>query len=99
MTGADTRRLEDFRRRLRATRGRGRKLRGLIELLRPYRARVLMAFVALLLATAASLAPPPLTMPGSRSRISSSRAPDAVARCDRPSATPSIRIGPIIINR
>jgi ATP-binding cassette subfamily B protein len=60
MTGADTRRLEDFRRRLRATRGRGRKLRGLIELLRPYRARVLMAFVALLLATAASLAPPPL---------------------------------------
>jgi ABC-type multidrug transport system fused ATPase/permease subunit len=60
MSGADTRRLEDFRRRLRATRGRGRKLRGLIELLRPYRARVLMAFVALLLATAASLAPPPL---------------------------------------
>jgi ATP-binding cassette subfamily B protein len=60
VSGVDTRRLEDFRRRLRATRGRGRKLRGLIELLRPYRARVLMAFVALLLATAASLAPPPL---------------------------------------
>ena len=53
-------RLADLRRRWRATRGRGRKLRGLIELLRPYRARVIMAFVALILATAASLAPPPL---------------------------------------
>jgi ATP-binding cassette subfamily B protein len=53
-------RLADFRRRWRATRGRGRKLRGLIELLRPYRSRVILAFVALLLATAASLAPPPL---------------------------------------
>src|SRR3954470_20317079 len=60
MSGADTRRLEDFRRRWRATRGRGRKLRGLIELLRPYRGRVIMAFVALIFATAASLAPPPL---------------------------------------
>jgi ABC-type multidrug transport system fused ATPase/permease subunit len=53
-------RLADLRRRWRATRGRGRKLRGLIELLRPYRARVVMAFVALIFATAASLAPPPL---------------------------------------
>jgi ABC-type multidrug transport system fused ATPase/permease subunit len=53
-------RLADLRRRWRATRGRGRKLRGLIELLRPYRGRVALAFVALLLATAASLAPPPL---------------------------------------
>ena len=53
-------RLADLRRRWRATRGRGRKLRGLIELLRPYRARVILAFVALVLATAASLAPPPL---------------------------------------
>ncbi len=52
--------LEDFRRRLRATGGRRRKLRGLLELLRPYRARVILAFVALLLATAAALAPPPL---------------------------------------
>jgi len=53
-------RLADLRRRWRATRGRGRKLRGLIELLRPYRGRVILAFIALLLATAASLAPPPL---------------------------------------
>jgi ATP-binding cassette subfamily B protein len=37
---------------------RGRKLRGLLELLRPYRARTAMMFVALILATAASLAPP-----------------------------------------
>jgi ABC-type multidrug transport system fused ATPase/permease subunit len=64
MSGAapspDHARLEDLRRRWRATRGRGRKLRGLVELLRPYRARVVMAFVALLLATGATLAPPPL---------------------------------------
>jgi ABC-type multidrug transport system fused ATPase/permease subunit len=53
-------RLEEFRRRLRATSGRRRKLRGLIELLRPYRGRVIMAFAALLLSTAATLAPPPL---------------------------------------
>jgi ABC-type multidrug transport system fused ATPase/permease subunit len=53
-------RLADLRRRWRATRGRGRKLRGLIELLRPYRGRVALAFVALIFATAASLAPPPL---------------------------------------
>jgi ATP-binding cassette subfamily B protein len=53
-------RLADLRRRWRATSGRGRKLRGLIELLRPYRGRVILAFIALLLATAASLAPPPL---------------------------------------
>ncbi|MEA2440550.1 MAG: ATP-binding cassette, subfamily bacterial [Thermoleophilaceae bacterium] len=37
---------------------RGRKLRGLVELLRPYRGRTALMFVALLLATAASLAPP-----------------------------------------
>ncbi|MEA2404379.1 MAG: ATP-binding cassette, subfamily bacterial, partial [Thermoleophilaceae bacterium] len=37
---------------------RARKLRGLLELLRPYRGRVILMFVALLLATAASLAPP-----------------------------------------
>jgi ABC-type multidrug transport system fused ATPase/permease subunit len=53
-------RLDEFRRRLRATSGRRRKLRGLVELLRPYRGRVIMAFVALLLSTAATLAPPPL---------------------------------------
>ncbi len=37
---------------------RGRNLRGLIALLRPYRTRVLVTFAALLLGTAASLAPP-----------------------------------------
>jgi ABC-type multidrug transport system fused ATPase/permease subunit len=59
--GTDQRaRLDEFRRRLRATSGRRRKLRGLIELLRPYRGRVILAFVALLLSTAATLAPPPL---------------------------------------
>ena len=38
----------DSRRRLRGTAGRGRKLRGLLELLRPYRGRVVaLMFVAL----------------------------------------------------
>jgi ATP-binding cassette subfamily B protein len=37
---------------------RGRKLRGLVELLKPYRGRTALMFVALVLATAASLAPP-----------------------------------------
>ncbi len=63
MSGANAEtheRLADLRRRWRATSGRGRRLRGLIVLLRPYRGRVVMAFLALLFATAASLAPPPL---------------------------------------
>ena len=50
----------EIARRLRGTGGRGRKLRGLIELLRPYRLRVAAMFVSLLLATAAALAPAPL---------------------------------------
>jgi ABC-type multidrug transport system fused ATPase/permease subunit len=53
-------RLEEIRRRLRETGGRGRKLRGMAVLLRPYRGRTILMFVALLFATAASLAPPPL---------------------------------------
>jgi ABC-type multidrug transport system fused ATPase/permease subunit len=53
-------RLAELRRRLRQTGGRGRKLRGLIELLRPYRWRVLAMFVSLLFATGAALAPAPL---------------------------------------
>jgi ATP-binding cassette subfamily B protein len=53
-------RLADIRRRLRGTSGRGRKLRGLIALLRPYRWRVAAMFVALVLGTVASLAPAPL---------------------------------------
>jgi ATP-binding cassette subfamily B protein len=56
---AATRR-DDLRRRLRGTTGRGRKLRGLIVLLAPYKARVAMMFLALVIGTAASLAPAPL---------------------------------------
>jgi ATP-binding cassette subfamily B protein len=54
-----TARLE-LRRRLRETGGRGRKLRGLAELLAPYRWRVIAMFTSLVLATAAALAPAPL---------------------------------------
>ncbi|MDX6682251.1 MAG: ATP-binding cassette, subfamily bacterial [Solirubrobacteraceae bacterium] len=52
--------LTDVLRRVRQTGGRGRKLRGLLALLRPYRARVIWMFVALVAATAAALAPAPL---------------------------------------
>jgi ATP-binding cassette, subfamily B, bacterial len=58
--GREQQRLAELRRRLRQTAGRGRKLRGLIELLRPYRMRVGLMFVTLVLATAATLAPAPL---------------------------------------
>jgi len=50
----------DIVRRLRDTGGRGRKLRGLLVLLRPYRGRVIAMFAALLVATAGALAPAPL---------------------------------------
>jgi ATP-binding cassette subfamily B protein len=53
-------RLEDIRRRLRGTSGRGRKIAGLAVLLRPYRGRTVAAAVALVAGTAASLAPAPL---------------------------------------
>jgi ABC-type multidrug transport system fused ATPase/permease subunit len=53
-------RRDEIVRRWRATGGRGRKLRGLLVLLRPYRGRVLLMFAALLASTAAALAPPPL---------------------------------------
>jgi ABC-type multidrug transport system fused ATPase/permease subunit len=53
-------RRDDLRRRLRGTSGRGRKLRGLVVLLRPYRMRVLLMFIALVIGTGASLAPAPL---------------------------------------
>jgi ABC-type multidrug transport system fused ATPase/permease subunit len=63
-TGADAARAatrrDDLRRRLRGTSGRGRKLRGLIVLLAPYRTRVALMFAALVVGTAASLAPAPL---------------------------------------
>jgi ABC-type multidrug transport system fused ATPase/permease subunit len=53
-------RRDDLRRRLRGTSGRGRKLRGLVVLLAPYRLRVAAMFAALIVSTAASLAPAPL---------------------------------------
>jgi ABC-type multidrug transport system fused ATPase/permease subunit len=53
-------RRDELRRRLQATRGRRRKVRGLLALLRPYRLRVIAMFGALVLATAAALAPAPL---------------------------------------
>jgi ABC-type multidrug transport system fused ATPase/permease subunit len=53
-------RLHEIRRRLRQTTGRGRKLRGLAEILAPYRWRVVAMFVALVVGTAAALAPAPL---------------------------------------
>jgi ATP-binding cassette subfamily B protein len=46
------------RRRWRSTGGRGRNVRGLLVLLRPYRGRSVLMVVALVAATAASLAPP-----------------------------------------
>jgi len=58
-TRADSR-LADIRRRLRGSSGRGRKVRGLVALLQPYRWRVVAMSVALLAGTAASLAPAPL---------------------------------------
>ncbi len=53
-------RLAEIRRRLRQSSGRGRKVRGLVELLSPYRWRVLAMFLSLVAATAAALAPAPL---------------------------------------
>jgi ATP-binding cassette subfamily B protein len=46
--------------RLRQTSGRARKLRGLLELLSPYRWRVIAMLIALVSATGAALAPAPL---------------------------------------
>ena len=53
-------RRDELVRRWRATSGRGRKLRGLLALLRPYRGRTMLMFASLIIGTAASLAPPPL---------------------------------------
>ena len=53
-------RIADVRRRMRAGAGRGRKLRGLLGLLRPYRTRVILMILSLVAATAAALAPAPL---------------------------------------
>jgi ABC-type multidrug transport system fused ATPase/permease subunit len=54
------RRLREVRRRWRETGGRGRKLRGLAEIMAPYRWRVLAMFLSLVAATGAALAPAPL---------------------------------------
>ncbi len=53
-------RRDEVRRRLRATGGRGRKLRGLASLLAPYRWRVAAMITSVVVATAAALAPAPL---------------------------------------
>jgi ABC-type multidrug transport system fused ATPase/permease subunit len=53
-------RSSELRRRLQETGGRGRKLRGLAQLLAPYKLRVAAMFFSLVLATAAALAPAPL---------------------------------------
>ncbi len=53
-------RLTEIRGRFERSRGRGRKVRGLIELLAPYKWRVLAMFISLVAATAAALAPAPL---------------------------------------
>jgi ATP-binding cassette subfamily B protein len=50
-------RLAELRRRLRGTRGRGRRLRGLAALLAPYRGRVVLMLGSLIIGTAALLAP------------------------------------------
>ena len=55
-----TARRDEIVARWRATGGRGRKLRGLLVLLRPYRGRTTLMFASLILGTAAALAPPPL---------------------------------------
>jgi ABC-type multidrug transport system fused ATPase/permease subunit len=55
-----TSRRDEIVRRWRATGGRGRKLRGLLVLLRPYRGRTALMLASLILGTAAALAPPPL---------------------------------------
>ena len=55
-----TTRRSELRRRLRATGGRGRKLRGLASLLAPYRWRVVAMVASVVVATAAALAPAPL---------------------------------------
>jgi ABC-type multidrug transport system fused ATPase/permease subunit len=50
----------ELRRRLAETSDGGRKLRGLVEILAPYRWRVFAMFLSLVAATAAALAPAPL---------------------------------------
>ena len=60
MTTAVAGRRADIQRRLKGTSGRGRKLRGLVNLIGPYRGRAAVMFAALVVGVAASLAPAPL---------------------------------------
>ena len=60
MTTAVAGRRADIQRRLKGTSGRGRKLRGLVSLIGPYRGRAAVMFTALVVGVAASLAPAPL---------------------------------------
>ena len=55
-----TRSRAELRRRLKESGGTGRRLRGLAEILSPYKWRVLAMFLSLVIATAAALAPAPL---------------------------------------
>jgi ATP-binding cassette subfamily B protein len=59
-TPARRSRLAGIRARVAATGGRGRKLRSVLALLRPYRAKLILMLLALAAATGAALAPPPL---------------------------------------
>ncbi|CAB4875872.1 unannotated protein [freshwater metagenome] len=52
--------VQDSRRRMKGTGDRGRKVRGLAALLRPYRAKTVLMFIALVIGVAAALAPAPL---------------------------------------
>lgn len=60
MTTAAAGRRADIQRRLKGTSGRGRKLRGLVSLIGPYRGRAALMLGALVIGVAASLAPAPL---------------------------------------
>ena len=60
MTTAAAGRRADIQRRLKGTSGRGRKVRGLVNLIGPYRGRAALMFGALVIGVAASLAPAPL---------------------------------------
>jgi len=53
-------RREELRRRIRESGGRGRKVRGMLAMLRPYRGRALLAVLAMAAATGTALAPAPL---------------------------------------
>jgi ATP-binding cassette subfamily B protein len=60
VTTAAAGRRADIQRRLKGTSGRGRKVRGLVNLIGPYRGRAALMFGALVIGVAASLAPAPL---------------------------------------